>query len=110
MELRELKKVCFPIIYEKLIAAIWKDEEAKKEFRKAPKEFIQQIAKKHGVNVSFPENISINVVEDTKTSINIVIPENPYQKSDNIQKRRELKNYIDIKASLTISSYTHDKN
>ena len=59
-----------------LFAACWKDEALKARFLSDPKAVLAE----HGIDV--PDNIDVNVVENTDNTVHITMPQSPSGVSD----------------------------
>ena len=61
----------------KLVAAAWKDEAFADELRRDPKGAVRRELEKLGVSAELPAGLEIKVVEETPTTLYLVLPQRP---------------------------------
>ena len=61
----------------KLVAAAWKDETFADELRRDPKTAVQREMTKLGLTQTLPADLEIKVLEETPTTLYLVVPQKP---------------------------------
>lgn len=63
-------------IEEKLVKKAWEDEDFKKQLLEDPKAVLEK------AGLKYPENVTVEVLEETADKVYIVLPVNPNELSD----------------------------